>query len=56
MFGVGLVLVKPLLCYILSLSGQRNNLFLLSSRGVPVRWGWCVYRGVGLCGAALARN
>jgi hypothetical protein len=26
-FGVGLVLVKPLLCYVLSLWGQRNNLF-----------------------------
>ena len=26
-FGIGLVLVKPLLCYALSLCGQRNNLF-----------------------------
>jgi hypothetical protein len=25
-FGIGLVLVKPLLCYVLSLLGQRNNL------------------------------
>jgi hypothetical protein len=27
-FGIGLVSVKPLLCHVLSLSGQRNNLFL----------------------------
>ena len=26
-FGIGLVLVKPLLRYVLSLWGQRNNLF-----------------------------
>jgi hypothetical protein len=32
-FGIGLVfIVKPLLCYVLSLWGQRNNLF-------PPRWG-----------------
>jgi hypothetical protein len=28
-FGIGLVLVKPLLRYVLSLWGQRNNLFLV---------------------------
>jgi hypothetical protein len=30
-FGIGLVLVKSLLCYVLSLWGQRNNLFRIKT-------------------------
>jgi hypothetical protein len=51
-FGIGLVLVKPLLCYVLSLWGQRNNLFRPKSvakdggnwRPVPVPFN-CFLRG-----------
>jgi hypothetical protein len=50
-FGIGLVLAKPLLCYVLSLWGQRNNLFtycrnICTWTTAIYCWFCCITKGV----------